>query len=313
MTPPARSGRGYRGVPAAAGYPLGSVGRVTAPTPITTCYRHGDRRAGVSCQRCGRPICPTCMTQASVGFQCPECVQQGAARSRTYRPRDLAAAGRPVATQVLIALNVLAFVAMGLSGGSFMGASGPVYREGVIFGPAVANGDWWRVVSGGFLHAGLLHLGMNMLILWILGQMLEPLLGRLRFVTLYVACLVAGSFGVLLVSPNSPTLGASGAVFGLMGAAIVAQRRDGIDVWRNGIGGLVLINLLITFLVPNISVGGHVGGLVGGLVVGAVVFSIDRAVPQPWVGALAAVALTVVFYVGALWAANQWMAPLMDL
>jgi membrane associated rhomboid family serine protease len=252
------------------------------------------------------------MTQASVGFHCPECVQAGAARSRSMSLRDLGPE-RPLATQVLIALNVVAFVAMAVTGGSFWGAGGTVYREGVIFGPFVAAGDWWRVVTGGFLHSGLLHLGMNMLILWILGQMLEPLLGRLRFVTLYFACLVAGSFGVLLVSPNSPTLGASGAVFGLMGAAIVAQRRDGIDVWRNGIGGLVLINLFITFLVPNISIGGHIGGLVGGVVVGAIVFALDRAVPQPWVGALVAVAFTVVLYAASLWAANQWMSPVLDL
>ena len=252
------------------------------------------------------------MTQASVGFQCPECVHEGASRSRSMTARDLAPQ-RPLATQVLIGLNVVAFVAMALTGGSLWGAGGDVYREGVIFGPFVASGDWWRVVTGGFLHSGLLHLGMNMLILWILGQMLEPLLGRLRFVTLYFAGLVAGSFGVLLVSPTSPTLGASGAVFGLMGAAMVAQRRAGIDVWRSGIGGLVLINLLITFLVPNISIGGHVGGLVGGLLAGAVVFAIDRAVPRPWVGAAAALALTAVFYAGALWAAGQWASPLLDI
>jgi len=252
------------------------------------------------------------MTQASVGFQCPECVSSGAARSRTLRLRDVGP-GRPIATQVLIAINVVAFVAMAISGGSVWGAQGEVYERGVLWGPFVWAGDWWRVVTGGFLHAGVLHLGMNMLMLWILGQMLEPVLGRARFVTLYAACLMAGSFGVLLISPNSPTIGASGAVFGLMGAAIVAQRSAGIDVWRNGIGGLVVVNLLLTFAVPGISVGGHVGGLVGGVAVGAIVLALDRAVRSPWVGAAVAAALTGVLYLGSLWAANQWMHPILDL
>jgi membrane associated rhomboid family serine protease len=143
--------------------------------------------------------------------------------------------------------------------------------------------------------------------------MLEPVLGRARFVTLYLACLVAGSFGVLLVSPNSITLGASGAVFGLMGAAVVAQRREGIDVWRNGIGGLIAVNLLLTFAVPGISIGGHIGGLLGGIAVGAVVFSLDRVVRSPWVGALAAVAITVVLYGAALWAAGQYRNPWIEI
>jgi len=251
------------------------------------------------------------MTQASVGFQCPECAHAGAKRAPSLTASDLRT--RPIATQVLIAVNVVAFVAMAATSGSVWRASGDVYVNGVIYGPLVATGEWWRVVTGGFLHSGILHLGMNMLMLWVLGQLLEPLLGRFRFVTLYMACLVAGSFGVLLFSPRSPTIGASGAVFGLMGAAIIAQRRDGIDVWRNGIGGLVVINLLLTFAVPGISIGGHIGGLVGGLVVGALVFALDRAVPSPWVGGVAALALTLVLYAGALWAASQWMDPLINL
>jgi membrane associated rhomboid family serine protease len=252
------------------------------------------------------------MNQASVGFHCPECTHEGAKRSRSIRMRDLGPS-RPVVTMVLIGINVAAFVAMSVVGRSFMSAGGRVYTDGALFGPLVDQGDWYRVVTGGFLHAGLFHLGMNMLLLWLLGQMLEPMLGRLRFATLYMACLVAGSFGVLLVSPNSPTIGASGAVFGLMGAAVVAQRREGINVWRNGIGGLVVVNLMLTFLVPGISVGGHVGGLVGGVVIGAVVFALDRATAAPWVGAAVTVAITVVLYAGCLWAAGQWASPLLDL
>jgi len=291
---------------------IGSVDPVTASTPITTCYRHDDRRAGVSCQRCGRPICPTCMNQASVGFHCPECTQQGAKQSRSVRMRDLGPE-RPIATMVIIGMNVAAFVAMSVVGRSFMSATGRVYTEGVLFGPLVAQGEWWRVVTGGFLHAGLFHLGMNMLLLYLLGQMLEPMLGRLRFVTLYAACLVAGSLGVLLVSPNSPTIGASGAVFGLMGVAVIAQRRDGINVWRNGIGGLVVINLLLTFAVPGISIGGHVGGLIGGVAVGAMVFALDRAAGSARTGTAVTMAVTVVLYAACLWAAAQWMSPVINL
>lgn len=253
------------------------------------------------------------MTQASVGFQCPECTHTGAKASRTIPfAAVIAGAGRPVATQVIIAINVVAYVLMSVTGRSFMTPRGTIYEQGVIFGPFLAQGDWWRVVTGGFLHAGLFHLAMNMLLLWVLGQMLEPILGRLRFVTLYLACLVAGSLGVLLLSPTSPTIGASGAVFGLMGAAIIAQRRDGINVWRNGIGGLVVVNLLLTFAVPGISVGGHVGGLVGGLAVGAAVFALDRAVRAPWIGAAVAIGITVVLYGASLWAASQWRNPLIS-
>jgi membrane associated rhomboid family serine protease len=251
------------------------------------------------------------MTQASVGFQCPECAHQGARQAPSYTARDLRT--KPIATQVLIAINVVAFAAMAVAGGSFWQAQGDVFRNGALFGPLVDDGEWWRVVTGGFLHAGILHLGMNMLMLWVLGQLLEPLLGRFRFVTLYTACLVAGSFGALLVTPRAATIGASGAVYGLMGAAVIAQRRDGIDVWRNGIGGLLVINLLLTFAVPGISIGGHVGGLVGGVVVGAVVFALDRAVAPPWVGGVAALGLTVVLFGAAMWAASLWMNPLLDL
>jgi membrane associated rhomboid family serine protease len=252
------------------------------------------------------------MTPASVGFHCPECTKQGAKQSRTVRFRDMTPE-RPIATMVIIGLNVAAFVAMSVVGRSFMRPTGDVYVNGVLFGPLVDQGEWWRVITGGFLHSGVFHLAMNMLLLWLLGQMLEPMLGRFRFVTLYVACLVAGSFGVLLVSPNSPTIGASGAVFGLMGAAVIAQRRDGINVWRNGIGGLVAINLVLTFMVPGISVGGHVGGLVGGVVIGAIVFGLDRVVRTPWVGAVVTMAITVVLYAGCLWAAGNWMDPVINL
>jgi membrane associated rhomboid family serine protease len=251
------------------------------------------------------------MTQASVGFQCPECAHQGARRAPSYTVADLRT--RPIATQALIAINVVAFVAMAVVGKSFWRAQGDVFANGALYGPLVDDGEWWRIVTGGFLHSGVLHLGMNMLMLWILGQLLEPLLGRFRFVTLYMACLVAGSFGALLLSPRTATIGASGAVFGLMGAAVIAQRRDGIDVWRNGIGGLVVVNLLLTFAVPGIAIGAHIGGLVAGVVIGAVVFALDRRAAAPWIGGVVTLGITVVLFAGAMWAAGQWMDPLFDV
>ena len=259
------------------------------------------------------------MTPASVGFQCPECVRGAAKRSPVIRFTELRA-GRPIVTEVLIALNVAAFVAVVATGGSLVNGGGTATDRGLLIGSGmiagrggpfsiefvgVAHGEWWRIVTGGFLHSGILHLGMNMLLLYLLGTQLEPVLGRARFLALYVACLVAGSFGVLLVSPHSATVGASGAVFGLMGAAVIAQRRAGIDVWRNGIGGLVAINLLLTFAVPGISVGGHIGGLVAGVSIGAIVFALDGAVRRPWVGTAVCVLITIALWVGCLWAAAR--------
>ena len=260
------------------------------------------------------------MTPASVGFQCPECVKGSAKNSPIIRFSEMRA-GRPIVTEVLIALNVVGLIAAIATGGSLFKGGGTATDRGLLIGSGgvasysgngfsfrfvgVAYGEWWRIVTGGFLHSGILHLGMNMLLLYLLGAQLEPLLGKARFLSLYVACLVAGSFGVLLVSPNSATVGASGAVFGLMGAAVISQRRAGIDIWRNGIGGLVVINLLLTFAVPGISVGGHVGGLVAGVAVGAIVFALDSAVRSPWAGTAACIAITVALWGGCLWAAAR--------
>lgn len=318
------------GVVGAAGERVG-VGRVSAVTesvPITTCYRHPDRRAGVTCQRCNRPICPSCMVQASVGFQCPECVKGSAKTSPTVRFRDIRASGRPVVTLALIAVNVAMALIVGFQSQSFSNQKGSLWDNGVLIGygefitqngfatftrsaVGVAEGEWWRIVSGGFLHAGLLHLGMNMLLLFLLGQQLEPLLGRLRFFTLYMACLVAGSFGVLLVQPTSVTVGASGAIFGLMGAALAAQRLAPHRVQLANIGALIVINLLITFAVPNISAGAHIGGLVAGLLVGALVIWLDTKVPSEVLGAVVCLAVTAVLFVGCLWAAASWADPIL--
>ena len=233
------------------------------PVTQTTCYQHPDRVAGVGCQRCERPICPQCMRQASVGFHCPEC-----AGARTTRVVSGPAAFRSgtdlLVTKVLIGINAAVWLAMTITGQSATGAAGPVFENGATFGPSIASGEWYRLVSGAFLHAGFLHLGMNMFLLWLLGQVLEPALGKAQFIAVYVVSLLGGALGVMVLDPASPTVGASGAVFGLMGALVVLQLRARQSPWQSGIGTLVVLNLLITFTIPGISVGGHVGGLLAG-------------------------------------------------
>ena len=233
---------------------------------MATCYRHPSRETGVSCSNCGRPICPDCMTTTPVGMRCPECSQQ---RTKVMRLRDTSNVLR--VTYALIAINVVAFLAEGNLTLSSGGAGNAVYQKGALLGssPAlpgqgVAHGEWWRIVTGGFLHENLIHIGFNMYVLYVLGQMLEPALGRLKFAVIYSVSLLTGSLGALLVSPHSLTVGASGAVFGLMGAAAVELRSRQISVMQSGVGTLILINLVISFTLPGISWGGHVGGLVGG-------------------------------------------------
>jgi membrane associated rhomboid family serine protease len=236
---------------------------------MAVCYRHPNRETGVSCSNCGRPICPDCMTATPVGMRCPECARQ---RTAVRTMRNVYA--DPVATYILIGINVLLFVGATAGGSSFAGRpGGSVATDLALYGPAVEAGDWWRLVTSGFMHAGIIHILFNMYILYWLGTMLEPALGHVRFVALYFASLLCGSFGVLLLSPDSVTVGASGAVFGLMGAAFVLQRLRGVDPMASGIGPLILLNLAITFIIPGISIGGHLGGLIGGA---ATAFAMDQ-------------------------------------
>ena len=206
------------------------------------------------------------MTSTSVGMRCPECAKQ---KTPVRTVRSLSTT--PTVTYVLIAINVLAFFGSASGGSSFTGGgSGSVFTDAAVLayggpGIGVAEGEYWRLLTGGFLHSGLLHILFNMYILYYLGSMLEPGLGRARFIGLYFASLLAGSFGAILLEPDALTVGASGAVFGLMGAAFVMQRSQGINPMQSGIGPLILLNLAIGFIPGlNISIGGHLGGLVGG-------------------------------------------------
>jgi membrane associated rhomboid family serine protease len=254
------------------------------------CYRHPYESAGVKCTRCDRPICPKCMITAPVGFQCPECVK-GAPVVRRYSEMRRPSSQQMVVTTALIAVNVAVFLVSISGGGSMMSSRGNrLAVDYALFGPAVADGDWYRLITAGFLHYGLLHVGFNMFILYQLGQLLEPAFGRVRFALLYTTALLGGSVGALLLSPNSLTAGASGAVFGLMAAAAVALRHRGINVMQTSIGSLLVINLLLTFAIPRISIGGHLGGLAGGAVAGLMLLETER---HPNVGNVAVAALAV--------------------
>ena len=248
----------------------------------TTCYRHPDREAPLRCTRCDRPICLEDAIDAPVGFLCPDDARQSA------RVRRVTAASSGSVTKGLTALLVVVFVLQEVG-------LGQLTQRGLTFGPLVAEGEWWRVVTGGFLHGGLLHIGFNGYLLYQLGMMLEPNLGRSRFLAIYTAGLAGGSVGVLLLSWSAPTLGASGAVFGLMGAAMVLLHRRGINPWQTSIGSLVLLNLVITFLIPRVSIGGHLGGLAGGALAALVL-----AATSDRIGGTGAWVVAVVLLAGAL-------------
>ncbi len=267
----------------------------------------------MTCQRCGALICPDCMRTASVGFHCPSCAA-GAPGGRTVHPLRQRT-GDPTVTRVIIAVNAVVFFSGLVSGVSatdlFARGGGEMFTRFALWGPLVDQGEWWRLIGSAFLHAGLLHLAFNMFLAWMLGQQLEKLHGPLRFLGLYAGSLAGGSLGVMLLEPDAVTVGASGAVFGLMGATFVHQRRRGVNPFSTGIGGLVLINLLLTFGRPGISIGGHLGGLIGGAVLAWLVDEADRRRAPRWLGTAVPLVFAVVCLVAGVWAAGHWMDPLL--
>jgi membrane associated rhomboid family serine protease len=235
------------------------------------------------------------MTTTPVGMRCPECARQRT-RTRTIR----SGAEEPVLTYILIGVNVAVALGALLGGASATGGGiggSALLQDGSVSRPEIADGEYWRLVTAGFLHAGFFHLLFNMLSLYILGGLLEPAVGRLRFGLIYFVSLLAGSFGALLLEPDAPTVGASGAIFGLMAATAVVMRSRGMSVMESGLGIWIVLNLVITFSVPNISIGGHLGGLVGGGVAALVMFELSDRVrlPEPVLalvcGGMAAVAV----------------------
>jgi membrane associated rhomboid family serine protease len=270
----------------------------------TTCYRHPSRETNVSCANCERPICPDCMTVTSVGMRCPECAGE---RTRVHRGAAAPSGGDTPATYTLIALSVAAFVVAmaGGAGATSLDGGSRVILEGGLNGPAVDGGEWYRIVTSAFLHAGIFHLALNMFALYILGTLLEPGIGTARFVGIYAVSLFGGSFGALLLDPDRLTVGASGAIFGLMAATFIIARGRGLQDLSSQVGIFVIINLVFTFSVPGISIGGHLGGLVAGGVAALVISGLEvRRIPNASaLEALVFVALGAVAIAGALLAA----------
>jgi membrane associated rhomboid family serine protease len=251
---------------------------------VEVCYRHPDRETGVACSNCGRPICPDCMTSTSVGMRCPEC-----ARQRT-KVKTMASVENPALTYILMGISIALALGALLSGDTHWGA-GVLDDDFEVSRATVGDGEVWRLVTSGFVHDGPFHLGLNMLGLYILGSMLEPALGRTRFGVVYFVSLLTGSFGALLFEPRLGTVGASGAIFGLMGAAVILFRNRGIPLMESGLGFWLILNLAISFR-PGISLGGHLGGFVGGLLVAYVMveaqerFRFSRTVALAIAGAI---------------------------
>jgi membrane associated rhomboid family serine protease len=268
---------------------------------MAVCYRHPGRETGVSCSNCGRPICPDCMTATPVGMRCPECSQQ---KTQVRTLRNVYA--EPRVTYILIGICVLLFLGTYASGGSGstvfidLGTLGSGFYEGQVIG--VAADEYWRLITGAFLHDGIIHIAFNMYILYWLGTMLEPVLGHVRFTALYFASLLAGSFGAIAMKPHALTVGASGAVFGLMAAAFIFQRARGIDPWRSGLGPVILLNLALPFILPglNISIGGHIGGLIGGAIAALAIERLGAMRRGDLLPVLACAAVGAISVVGAI-------------
>jgi membrane associated rhomboid family serine protease len=247
---------------------------------VATCYRHPDRETGLSCSECGRPICTDCVTFAPVGLRCPEHAASGnapkvqrqmqrvARRTAHVRPTDA------IVTRILVGLNVLVYLITVAQGGGLNAPGGSLFDHWALFGGrgflnghlygGVAGGEWWRLITSAFLHASVLHIAFNMLALWWLGAPVEMVLGRVRFIGLYLVSGLAGAAGALVANPQALTVGASGAIFGLLGAGMILEWQATGSLAGNYLT-LIVINLAISFAVPNISVGGHLGGLIGGI------------------------------------------------
>jgi membrane associated rhomboid family serine protease len=239
---------------------------MAATEQAQTCYRHPKNETAVACSTCGRPICTECMVFAPVGIKCPECAGQPTGVKRaTSRARTSAGVGTgALMTKGLIGISVAVYLLQIAEAGDINGRAGEVWQRGSLVGFLVADGEWWRLVTSAFIHASPIHLLFNMLMLWWFGSALETLLGRVRYLGVYFVSVLAGAAGALLATePNQLTVGASGAVFGILGAGVVLERRQ-VMVFGGGALGVVVLNLALTFLIPGISIGGHIGGLVGG-------------------------------------------------
>jgi membrane associated rhomboid family serine protease len=298
--------------------------QLPADLQVQHCYRHPDRETGVSCSNCGRPICHECMIPAPVGFRCPECVREqrgsgsrakvvtrGQMRSRWSAGGGVMSGAAPV-TKVLIGINVVIFLAemvlgaVGVMGG---GSTRTLVDMGALVPTYVAvKHEYWRLFTAMFLHGGLLHIAFNMYALYLGGSFLEALAGRGKYIAIYLVAGVAGNVAVyLLAAPFSVTIGASTAIFGIFGALFMYSfhfRDSAAGRALSSMGTVILINLVITFVMPGISWQGHIGGLIGGvLAVEALTGFGRRDLRAPWGARDAAMLATVaaVLVVLVLW------------
>jgi membrane associated rhomboid family serine protease len=233
---------------------------------MAMCTFHPDRETYRSCSRCGLPACHDCLVDAPVGAQCRSCVK--AARPSTSQQLKANFRQPMIVTQVLLAVIAVVFFAGGARG--MGGRVSSLHERFAVFGPAVRDGEWWRIVTSGFLHFGIIHLLFNAWALWNVGQSLERGLGRWRYISLFLVSVLGGSAGALWLSPDSYSAGASGGLFGLFAAGFMGSRARNIPFGASGWGPTLLINLFITFSIPGISIGGHLGGALAGAACGAV-------------------------------------------
>jgi membrane associated rhomboid family serine protease len=269
-----------------------------AQTGQPVCARHRDRPTGLSCARCGRPACPECLVEASVGFQCVDCVQEG--RKTTRRATTVAGAeigGKVLLIPVLIAVNLAVYLLTAVLAGSPMNNNDSAFFTALVgFSPSITEGQPWRLLTAGFLHFGVFHVAVNMLSLWFLRDV-EVALGRIRFLTIYLLAVIGGGMAEYVFGGVGNALaGASGAVYGVLGALVVLvirMRRQGA---AQLIGYVVLLTLITYWAIPNVSLLGHVGGFVVGAAL-AVAFVYAPPARRTAVQA-GAVALVVVALVG---------------
>jgi len=269
------------------------------------CYRHPDRQSFVLCQRCGRTICGECQTPAPVGVICPECMREARASAPRTRPEAirrigfLGRSGQPVMTYALMALCVVVFILQEIPGvgshitNALLYAGAYSYPTGTF---SNVSFEPWRLLTSVFAHGGILHIALNMYTLWVFGQILEPMIGRWRYLTLFLISGVAGSVGMLVLAPFTGAVGASGAIFGMFGALVVIQRKLGGPIRQLIV--LIVINLAIG-VVPifgaHIAWQAHVGGLVGGLLAGLVLTETRKRSQLPLqIGLLALLAIVVI-------------------
>ena len=272
-------------------------GRAAPADAAATCYRHPDRSTRIRCTRCDRPICPDCMIPASVGFQCPDDVREGNKGVRAATPRTMTGAAmsaRPGAITIgLIVINVLMYAVQEASRHATNLQATPDFTDRFLLtGYGVEHGEYYRLLTAAFLHGSITHIAFNMFSLYVIGTQVERLLGTMRYLALYFCSAIAGTVASFALQPSAAaSLGASGAIFGMLGALLVIVRRLHLDA--GPIMGMLGLNLVFTFLVPGIDWRAHIGGLIAGAALAAA-FSYGPQQTRRWLHPLAVVVVLAV-------------------